>query len=357
MRLGIIAYASNTGLGNQTWELYRNMKPAKTLLVNLETLNRMPVKLDRFPDSRVTNGRPTDQDIDWLTDDVDAIFVCETALNFDLFARARYKRVTTIQQYNYEFLDYFSYPEWPRPTVWAAPTCWNIDIITQLSKDLDIRLMDWPVPVNREGIPFRNIEQCHTFVHIIGRPAIHDRNGTITFLEAAHKIGNRARYRIYLQPPDDIKAIEYFEPVKQKIEQYRGDLRIEVVNGVENYADMYASGDVLVLPRRYGGLCLPMQEALSAGMPVIMTNISPNDQTLPQEWLVPASKIKEFYPRPRVDVYGSDPNMLAFKMLEFLNSSDYMKQANVKANEIADSISWERMKPIYDNLLDEACRK
>ena len=29
------------------------------------------------------------------------------------------------------------------------------------------------------------------------------------------------------------------------------------------------------MPRRYGGLCLPMNEALTSGLPVIMSNQSP----------------------------------------------------------------------------------
>jgi hypothetical protein len=34
-------------------------------------------------------------------------------------------------------------------------------------------------------------------------------------------------------------------------------------------------------------LCLPMNEALTSGLPVIMSNVSPTDAILPQEWLVP----------------------------------------------------------------------
>jgi hypothetical protein len=44
-----------------------------------------------------------------------------------------------------------------------------------------------------------------------------------------------------------------------------------------NYLDQYKDGDVLVIPRKYGGLCLPMQEALAHGIPVIMPDIEPND--------------------------------------------------------------------------------
>lgn len=358
MRLGIIAYGSDTGLGNQTFELYRHMKPAKTLVINLANHNRMPVHLDRFPDAKVSDGLPNDDLLEWLTTDVDAIFVCETPLQFSLWEKCRQKGIVAIQQYNYEFLDYFVHKHWPKPTVLAAPTKWNIDAVRELAQELGIpKVVEWPVPVNRELIPFRTIEQCQTFVHIIGRPAVHDRNGTLTFLEAAAKIGRRAKYKIYVQPPQDAKAIEYYTPIHRRIESLKDILGIEVIRNVPNYADMYATGDVLVFPRRYGGLCLPVNEALSAGMPVIMTNISPNSDWLPPDWLVPARRIKDFYPRPRVDVYEADVDMLAYTMLRFVNSSAYMQQANKLADEIAESISWKTLKTKYDQLLREVCKR
>lgn len=359
MKLGIIAYATDTGLGNQTYELYRNLKPTKTLVVNLNSLNKMPVKLDRFkPDVEhgvlVVDGYPDDYAIDWLTHGVDVVFVCETPLQYRLYDRARQRGVKTIQQYNYEFLDYFNRPNWPRPDVLAAPTRWHIDNVRELAGNAQV--MEWPVPVNRELIPFREITQCKTFIHIIGRPAVHDRNGTLTFLAAAAKIGRRASYKIYLQPPDDERSVEYFQPVKRALAEYKETLNLEIIENVKNYQDIYASGDVLVLPRRYGGLCLPMNEALSAGIPVIMTDVSPNVDKLPREWLIAARKITEFTPRPVVGVWEGEVNMLAYRMLEFFNNSAFMTEANQRANQIAEAMSWETLRPFYIKSLEEVCQ-
>lgn len=38
----------------------------------------------------------------------------------------------------------------------------------------------------------------------------------------------------------------------------------------------------MILPRKYAGLCLPMNEALMSGLPVIMTDIEPNNVILPK---------------------------------------------------------------------------
>jgi glycosyltransferase involved in cell wall biosynthesis len=52
-------------------------------------------------------------------------------------------------------------------------------------------------------------------------------------------------------------------------------------DNVKNREDLYNGFDAMVLPRRYAGLCLPMNEALISGMPVFMTDVSPNNQILP----------------------------------------------------------------------------
>ena len=72
--------------------------------------------------------------MEWLTNDVAVVFVCETPLNYHLYHAAKQKGVATFQQYNYEFLDYFRNPDWHKPTVLAAPTLWNIDIVKKFIK-------------------------------------------------------------------------------------------------------------------------------------------------------------------------------------------------------------------------------
>lgn len=354
MRVGLLAYSTDTGLGHQTLEFYHHMKPHKTLVCDLRRFNGMDTHHERYPDAQVVRGIPDCNAMDWLTDDVDAVFVAETPLNFCLFEKARQKGVVAIQQYNYEFLDFFRHPDWEAPGILAAPTSWNIDKVRALNK---APVVDWPVPVNRDQIPFRKIEQLRMFVHVVGRPAVHDRNGTIAFLNAALKIGNRFKYRIFVQNPIDARAIEYFEPVRRAIEDAQTKLdTLEVVFDTPNYRDIYAEGDVLVLPRKYGGLCLPMNEALSAGMPVIMTDVAPNGDRLPKEWLVKANHRGTFFAHVDIDYYEADVNYLTFAMLQFAEG-DTMKKANLMANEIAEGLSWEKLAPLYQSLIEQVCQK
>lgn len=343
MKIGLLAYSSDTGLGNQTWEFYKNIHPEKVLVCDLSGFNNMPVHHERYEQPRITNGIPTNADMEWLVDGMDVVFVAETPLNYYLYEYAQKQGVKVIQQYNYEFLDYFRKPHLPKPAVLGAPSAWNTDIVEKLKI---AKVMDWPVPVNRKLIPFREINECKTFIHVIGRPAVHDRNGTLSFFKAIRKLGNRFNYKVFLQPPTDERAREYFEDVKRELRRAERDLPLQIVINVPNYQDIYTSGDVMVYPRRYGGLCLPVQEALSAGMPVIMTDISPNNARLPKEWLGSAEKITSFRAHTEIDVYDIDDNELVEIMNRFADPT-FMQEANQKANEIADSISWETLTLQY----------
>jgi glycosyltransferase involved in cell wall biosynthesis len=344
-RLGMIVYATPTGLGFQTKSIYDNLKPHKALLVDLSRYNSMPIDTRWFPNARYCPGIPKQDDIEWLTDDVDIIFECETPLNFYLHERAKQKGVKVVQQYNREFLDYFKNPNWAPPALLASPTSWCLEEVQQLGV---APVEMWRMPIDRRKIPYRRFDTLETFVHVMGRPSVHDRNGTIAFLDAANRLGHQYRYKVYFQPPGDVRAQEYFEPIKQQIPRYEG--LVEFIEDTPDNATMYETGEVLVLPRRYGGLCLPMLEALSAGMPVIMPNISPNGDLLPKEWLCDAQYGFRFSAHTDWDIYDISVSSLVEKMKSFSNP-DVLGWGNRKAGEIAQSQSWDVQLPLWEDRL------
>lgn len=342
MKIGLLAYSTDTGLGNQTYEFYKHMKPAKTMVADLTKFNNAETHHERFPDAIITDGFPKENEIDEFITDLDLIFVCETPLNYSLFSKAETAGVKTVLQYNYEFLDYLQNPQLPKPSVLAAPTWWHKDEVEKLNI---APVIDLYVPVNDGDIEQREIKQCRTIIHVAGKQAVHDRNGTETFISAARKCGNRFNYKIYAQSLD-VKT-------KQEIEfaQNRDKLNIELVENLENYTDIYKDGDLIVLPRKYGGLCLPMQEALAAGIPVVMPNVSPNHQRLPKQWLVDAKHAGTFMTRSEIDLYETDPNWLAFKMLEF-QDAEFMHWSNKEALSIGKELSWQHAMEHYNQMFE-----
>lgn len=340
MKIGLLAYATQTGLGYQTLEFYRHLKPHKTLVADLSMYNKMPIFREWYPDGRFISGIPMNADMEWLASDVDTVFVAETPLNYNLYTAARRKNTLIIQQPNPEFLDYHKRPNLPRPHVLGLPSVWKREEIEALKV---ARVESLPVPINRKVFKFRQINKVKTIGHIIGRPAVHDRNGTTNFIELTKRLGDRFEYVVYLQEPEDHRAVEYFEPVKKLLLQ---NPQIKIIINTVDAVDLYKDMDVLIFTRRYGGLCLPMQEALSCGIPVIMTDVEPNSSVLPKELLVKASRIGEFTGHTTNAIYDANMDHLQEVTENVIaNISIY----NQKVNFIAGQLSWEVMKDYYTN--------
>jgi len=93
-----------------------------------------------------------------------------------------------------------------------------------------------------------------------------------------------------------------------------------------------------------------MNEALLSGLPVFMTDISPNNQVLPSEWLVSSYKTDQLMTRTMLDVYSADPEQLAAK-IDFYMSSD-QTAAKALAFDIGYSnFSSESLKQKYLDII------
>lgn len=366
MRLGLVARADNSGLGMQTLEFYKHMHPQKTMVVDISKLNGNKQYYDRYPaNAFFVKGIPTPQDIELLLADIDVVFVAESAYNPLLYTRAKELGVKIANQYNYEFFDWFNANS-PKPDMFIAPSRWHYDDVERLVNETNIttgahiRHAYLHCPVNRELLPPREIKQARTFLHTAGRSAAHDRNGTLTVIEAAKYLKTDAKIVIHFQGQQGLahQATKDLGAYMSFLAEQHVENVVIIQNEYDNYQDVYNQGDVLLLPRRYGGNCLPMNEALSVGMPVIMTDISPNNSFLPANWLIQANMTGQFTPRTTIDIYSADPKELATKIDEFYNKSEtQIWNANVIASSLAQAISWEAMKPKYIEVLENLCNR
>lgn len=360
IKLGLLGRADNSGLGIQTHEFYRHMEPYRTMVVDISRLNGNKQYYERYDkDSTFIKGFPSLSDIDNFLQGLDMVFIAESPYSYELYSRARELGVKTAVQYNYEFFDWFVHPDWPIPDMLIAPSQWHFSRVKLFCETNKTKHIYLHCPVNRDLLPFREIRQARTFLHNAGRSASHDRNGTETIIEASRFLKSNAQIIIHFQGEQGLghqttnTIADYAKHLTLHGDEDK--VTIEQVE-FENYQNVYSEGDVMLLPRRYGGNCLPLNEALSVGMPVIMTDISPNNQLLPHSWLTPANKIDEFEPRTKIDIYETDPSILAAKIDEFYGLSEKeMLFENRMANNIAESISWEHMKPQYEKAFIDLC--
>jgi hypothetical protein len=109
----------------------------------------------------------------------------------------------------------------------------------------------------------------------------------------------------------------------------------------------------MVLPRRYAGLCLPMNEALMSALPVFMTDVSPNNAVLPHKWLAESKKIDTFRTKSMVDVYDVKSEKLAKIIDKYIgNNRKYeIKETAVKIG--LDNFSVDNLKQKYLNIINE----
>lgn len=342
-RLGLLVYATDTGLGIQTRALYKHLHPSKTMLVDLSALNRMPVHEDWYDWDVKTSGYPTTHEIDSFLTDLDVVFLCETPLNYYLLSRARDLGIKTIIQPNYEFMDHLTpaeqaYPRLPRPDLFAAPTTWHLDDIRRVAPTRHV-----PVPIDLDTLPQRTITQARRFFHVAGRPAARDRNGTLDFIAAARMASD-------FEP--DAQFVVYCQQPTPEIQHAINGSPVELVGHVQDPADIYRDGDVLVLPRRYGGLCLPAQEALGCGIPVLMPDVSPNNDLLPRDWLLPVKPGSErFMTRGPVDVHQVNVMAMAQRMLDLYRHPEAVQRMHEDARKTAALMSWDYLKPLYEEVI------
>jgi len=314
MTLGIIARSDNTGLGNQTRELVKMLNPDKILLIDSQHFNGNEQHPEWYKDYNVTttlSGFPTKPEVIEFLRGIDVVLSCETFYRQDFLHYAKRRGIKTILQYNFEFLLNMSVPEAELPDVLLAPSLWNID---QIEKMVDGRCKVIHLPPPTDSTLFENVRQNNMskdhnrLLHVGGKFAAKDRNGTETVLQMLKY--SKANYELVI-------TTQKFPELNLK------DSRVTVDNSnPENREELYNGFDAMLLPRRYAGLCLPMNEALISGLPVFMTDISPNNLLLPKEWLVKSEHINSFQAKSLVDVYDGNPEHLASIVDEYMDNKD-----------------------------------
>ena len=343
MRLGIIARSDNTGLGNQTRELVKMLNPNKILLIDSSHFNgneQHPEWYSEYNVKTTKYGMASKEEASEFLDGLDVVISCEIFYHNSFIIMAKKRKVKTILQYNYEFLDYLVNPDVELPDILIAPSLWNFeDVVKKFSDRAKVIHLPPPTSVelfaNAKNI---NISKTHKkILHIGGKAAVKDRNGTNTVIEMLNY--SKADYELVIksQTPLDIKC---------------DDPRLTIdTSNPETRESLYEGYDAMILPRRYAGLCLPMNEALLASLPVFMTNISPNNSILPEQWLVDSKKIDRLMTRTMLDVYEGDAKMLAKLVDDYYSSDIFLNKS--KAFDIGiNNFSNETLYQKYQDLLN-----
>lgn len=330
MKWGLIARSeTDRGIGIQTYAMYQNLRPDKTLVI-IDQKSGFASHPENYPNETIVslkhgslkNTLPEAEVRDWWKG-LDVVITVETFYDWDVIGWAKADNVRTIVHGNPEFWMASN----PQPDQWIWPTSWRIN-----------RLPDGPIiPVPVPDVPFTASDPHEgqlRAVHIAGNRAMGDRNGTDLIYDAMRSIPTGVKLSVYSQAP--VPSIRNGVPKRP----------------AEDRWEMYKGQHVLVLPRRYGGLCLPTIEALASGCAVIMSHCDPN-----QHWpVILCDGDKDRVLRMQtgdVETFRAYPNVLANHIKNLIVNREMLAKLMEKSREWANANRWATHAYRYYDVINE----
>lgn len=344
MKLGLVARADDRGLGLLTWAFARHMKPDRTLVIDMGQLARgFTQHVDRYPDALVVpfDGHylPEHMVRKWLRG-LDCVYFAETAYDWRFVTWANDAGVATVCMAMAEFWRHPREPDLPMPTQVWAPTNWRLDLLPPGTPVV-------PVPVEDDVwtlIPAGTGERLQV-VHVAGHRAAGDRNGTLQVLGAVRNMRGPIDVTIHCQD----ERLPVVRPPSADV-----TLRL-VPGGQQSRPDLFAGAHVLLMPRRYGGLCMPAQEALGAGLALAMSQCPPNVGSWPLVALRGQYESRQPTPSGDVRSFTCDPRYIASMMDGLARNPERVVTLQTAGVAWAKAHSWSELGPVYRQRLAEAC--
>jgi hypothetical protein len=344
VKLGIIARCDNRGIAYQTLEAVNGLKPDKVLVVMMND-KRWPEEPSRFGhirnaiyvDSNMLGRRLDETKARKFLDGLDVVFAVETLYDWEFADWAREMGVRTVVQGNPEFYSHHTRHGWgqPQPDQWAWPTTWMTD-----HDDLpEGPLLPVPAPpLDNSDTPDAEDETLRV-LHVAGHAAIGDRNGTQIFAEALQLLGSKVHVTLVGQDgalPDPRLA--------------RHVTMERIPGGLPDRWDLYRRQHIIVLPRRYGGLCLPAIEACSRGVVPMMPDV-PENSLWPHVGLKAREGRLQRVPFGMIPTWNVRPNDIAYRLDQLAKNRELLADLQERSLQWADDNAWAAWDYIYKEAL------
>lgn len=338
LKLGLIARADGGGLAAMTDEFFRHLRPDRTLVVDMGDAGRGPVHLDRYPGAAVVRGHNeaiTPNMVTRFCQGLDIVYSAETFYREDFAVLARQAGARTVLHAMPELYR----RDMAQPDVLWVPTSWELQRMP-----IGTQVVPVPVPADRfkarPGTP-------GVWYHPVA-PAMLDRNGTRDTFDAL----------AWVKEPATMIFVGGEKP-GPIYNRYGTDVTVRWVEhqSADRWDAYPAEASGMVIPRRYAGLSLPMQEAAGLGWPIISSDLPPQNDWIPREALATAAEDRNvkmvggFFP-----VYRTSVQEIAAAM-DRVTGDETVRQLCAKASAThASRLSWVEWEYRYRELLEEASR-
>lgn len=327
--LTLIVRCDQGGLANQTKQLYDRLKPATTIVVHVDP-PRGEEHVDWYPDAiHVEHSRLNAHLLSALVRPGNTLLTCETF----------YCDVTSLTGVNKVVVanaELYDESEIAADRI-IAPTVWELGRMPA-----GVTVLPHPQPKAPQSHFRIRSGEARRFLHMAA-PAMLDRNGTQTLLQAAKLMKESVTFVM--------RAANTPSPVGVPTWKIR-NVTIEwddtaVTDWWENYP---VECDALVIPRRYGGQCLPAQEAAACGMPNVMPDLCPQDEWPGQRF--PAGSSQEARMKGgNFNVYYPDPVDVAATLDAMASGEVDLEHESIEAARWSHEIHWSSIGPRWEDFL------
>lgn len=333
MGYSMIGRADRGGLGNQLSEVALWVPPERVVLMDVDTMRRGDLDLGRYEHVgkvRVQDGNEISADnLAWLCEGVEVCWSTECWYRRDGDAlRVIHKRgVTSAMSVN--------------PELWTGEVADVLTVPTTWEQDRVPRSTLLPHPVNRDLLPPRRHDGSFSTLYHPTAPAMSDRNGTDLVVGALTRA--RHAFRVIARHP------------KHRGEQKVGRSTIDWRPPADNYWEQYPDEcDGLLLPRRYGGQSLSMNEAASLGWPIVTLDLEPQRRWFPPDALVDPGRPR-FIPMKGqggpFQVFRGQATALARRLDALAGDPARVLALHAASLARAETISWDTLLPRYREVL------
>jgi hypothetical protein len=303
---GAVVFAVESGLGRQAKQFYDH----GIFDVALIQKHSSYVEHPEWYKQRAKN-------YDELLEKCSEIWFFETPFDWSYIIKARNKSVKTVLVAMYECtqspLPYF-------PDVILGGSVLETEFFN--AKHINV-----PVP---DEVKWKQRKKAEIFVHNAGHGGLHGRNGTQELVKAME----------FVKSPIELLIRTQYDNVKTN------DPRIKVQVGDLPYEELFSVGDVFIYPDKFGGSCLPLQEAFASGMMTMASNRHPSNLWLPTEPLIPIKGYEKKRIYREFDAAIVDPVDIA-KNIDYWYGKDISKFSK-QGKEWGKLNSWGNLKKQYE---------
>lgn len=318
MTLGMIVRGDRGGLATMTHEAWRHLHPDVTVLVDLGRRGRGPCDRSLYPDAVVVEDRDP-----FPAHALAALDSCDVVWSAEVWYHGHAKRWRPAGYAVLHSMPELSgeYPPADRvlhPTGWLMPPGgWLVPV---------------PAPTDR--------------IH----PADPGEQLTVVFQDAGAMLDRAGGGLVAASLRHVTRPMRLV--VRNPLRPWRstGRVTVEVVAEAEHWSQ-WPAGHVLVAPRRYGGLSLPVQEAAAAGMAVVCLDSDPyaaepftaSVAALPWRGAVMGGR--------RIPVWTCSPRRLAAALDRLDEDRAFLAELRAKARRWAEERSWPQLLPVWREAL------